>query len=97
MIKWTGIALGLMIVGIVVLILVFDWHWIKGSVARKASAAIGHTVLLAGDLDVDRPWPSTVQMGIFDWHWIKGYVARNASAALGRTVVIEGALDVDLT
>ena len=45
-------ALGLLIVGLVVLVLVFDWNWIKGYVAREASKALGRAVVIEGDLDV---------------------------------------------
>ena len=30
--KWIGMTLGLVIVGLVVLVLVFDWNWINGLV-----------------------------------------------------------------
>ena len=61
-IKWTGIALGLLIVGIVVLVLVFDWNWIKGYVAREASKALGRTVVIEGDLDVKLSWSPLVRI-----------------------------------
>ena len=60
--KWTGIALGLLMVGIVVLVLVFDWNWIKGYVARKASEALGRTVVIEGDLDVELSWSPLVRI-----------------------------------
>jgi uncharacterized protein involved in outer membrane biogenesis len=61
-IKWTGIALGLFMVGIVVLVLVFDWNWIKGYVAREASKALGRTVVIEGDLDVKLSWSPLVRI-----------------------------------
>ena len=61
-IKWTGIALGLLMVGIVVLVLVFDWNWIKGYVAREASKALGRTVVIEGDLDVELSWSPLVRI-----------------------------------
>src|ERR671925_684424 len=61
-IKWTGIALGLLMVGIVVLVLVFDWNWLKGYVARRASAALGRTVVIEGDLDVALSWSPLVRI-----------------------------------
>jgi hypothetical protein len=60
--KWTGIALGLLMVGMVVLVLVFDWNWVKGYVARKASAALGRTVEIEGDLNVKLSWSPLVQI-----------------------------------
>ena len=61
-IKWIGMALALLIVGIVVLVLVFDWNWIKGFVEREASKALGRTVIIEGDLDVQLSWSPLVRM-----------------------------------
>jgi uncharacterized protein involved in outer membrane biogenesis len=61
-IKWTGIVLGLLILGLVVLVLVFDWNWIKGYVAREASKALGRTVVIEGDLDVELSWSPLVRV-----------------------------------
>ena len=61
-IKWIGIALGLLVVGLVVLVLVFDWNWIKGFVEREASKALGRTVVIEGDLAVQLSWSPLVRM-----------------------------------
>src|SRR5919198_5269337 len=61
-IKWMGMALGLLIVGIVVLVLAFDWNWLKGYAARKASEALGRTVVIAGDLHVKLSWSPLVRI-----------------------------------
>ncbi len=58
---WAGIGLSMLVVGIVVLVAVFDWSWIKGYVARQASEAIGHTVVIEGNLDIDFTWPPLIQ------------------------------------
>ena len=60
--KWIGIALGLLVVGIVVLVLVFDWNWLKGFVEREASKALGRTVVIEGDLDVQLSWSPLVHI-----------------------------------
>jgi len=60
--KWIGMALGLVIVGLVVLVLVFDWNWIKGFVEWEASKALGRTVVIEGDLDVQLSWAPLVRM-----------------------------------
>src|SRR4029453_4721684 len=60
--KWIGMALGLLVVGIVVLVLVFDWNWLKGFVEREASKALGRTVVIEGDLDVQLSWSPLVRM-----------------------------------
>jgi len=100
--RWAGIGLRLLVVGIVVMVAVFDWHWFSGYVARKASEVLGRTVVIEGNLDVDSTWPPLIQaeqtrLAVFEWSWIKGYVVRRVSEALGRTVVIEGKLDIDFT
>jgi uncharacterized protein involved in outer membrane biogenesis len=60
--KWTTIVLALLVVGVVLFIAVFDWNWARGIVASKASQAIGHTVTIAGDLDMDWSWPPTIRV-----------------------------------
>jgi len=99
---WVSIGLRLLVVGIVVLVAVFDWHWFSGYVVQKASEALGRTAVIAGDLEVDFPWSpliraEQVQLAVFNWNWIKGYVIQKASEALGRTVAVEGNLEVDFT
>jgi uncharacterized protein involved in outer membrane biogenesis len=60
--KWIGMALGLVIVGLVVLVLVFDWNWIKGFAEREASKALGRIVVIEGDLDVQLSWSPLVRL-----------------------------------
>ena len=59
---WAGLGLGLLAVSTVVLMLVFEWNWLRGYVAQKASAAIGRTVVIEGDLDVDLTWPPLIRV-----------------------------------
>src|SRR4029453_19295452 len=60
--KWIGMALGLVIVGLVVLVLAFDWNWIKGYVERDGSKALGRAVVIEGDLDVKLSWSPIVRI-----------------------------------
>jgi len=60
--KWTSIAFGLLIVGIIVLVLAFDWNWLKGYAARQASEALGRTVMIEGDLNVKLSWSPLVRI-----------------------------------
>ena len=99
---WASIGRRLLVVGIVVLVVVFDWHWFSGYVVRKASEALGRTAVIEGNLDTHFTSPplirvEQIQLAVFNWNWIKGYVVQKASEALGRTVVVEGNLDVDFT
>src|SRR5262249_34139790 len=97
-----SIGLRLLVVGIVVLVAVLDWHWCSGYVVRKASEALGRTAVIEGELDLGFTWPpliraEQVQLAVFNWNWIKGYVIQKASEALDRTVEVEGNLEVDFT
>jgi uncharacterized protein involved in outer membrane biogenesis len=38
-----------------------DGHWYSGSVARKASEAIGRPVVIEGNLDIDWTWPPLIR------------------------------------
>jgi uncharacterized protein involved in outer membrane biogenesis len=58
---WASIGLRLLVVGIVVLVAVFDWSLIKGYVVQKASEALGRTVVVEGNLDVDFTWPPLIR------------------------------------
>jgi uncharacterized protein involved in outer membrane biogenesis len=58
--KWTAIVCTLLVVGIVLFIIIFDWNWARGIVASKASKAIGRGVIIAGDLDIDWSWQPTI-------------------------------------
>src|SRR5215467_10264502 len=99
---WRSLGLRLLGVGIIILVVGFDWYWFSGSTARKARGALGRTVVIEGNLDVDSTWPPLIQaeqvrVAGLDLSWIKGYMVRKVSEALGRTVVVEGKLDVDWT
>src|SRR5262245_16520163 len=99
-IGWASVGRRLLVVGIVVLVAVFDWHWCSGYVVQKASEALGRMAVIEGKLDGGFTWPpliraERVQLAVFNWNWIKGYVVRKASETLGRTVAVEGNLEVD--
>jgi AsmA family protein len=59
--RWTGIAIGSLVL-IVVLVLAFlDWNWFKHPIERIATAKSGRTVTIAGDLNVHIwSWTPTV-------------------------------------
>jgi uncharacterized protein involved in outer membrane biogenesis len=40
---------------------VFNWSWIKGAVVRKASEALGRSVVIEGNLEVDWTWPPMIR------------------------------------
>src|SRR5262245_47822427 len=101
-IGWTSIGLRLLVVGMVMLGVGFDGHWVSGSVARKAPEARGGTVMIEENPDGVSTWPSLIRaeqvhLAVCDRSWIKGAVVRKAREALGRTVVIEGNLEADWT
>lgn len=53
-------ALGLLTLGIVVLLLLWDWNWFRGPVERLVERRTGRTFEIAGDLDVDLGWVPTI-------------------------------------
>lgn len=48
-------AASLIIVGLILFLWLFDWNWLRGPVGAVASARLGRTVTLVGDLEV-HPW-----------------------------------------
>lgn len=73
---WTGGGLGLLVIGLAVLIAVWDWNWFRGPLERMASARLNRDVTIEGDLRV-RPWswqPSATVEGvrIADPSWAGG-------------------------
>lgn len=59
--KWIGIIGLALVVGIIGVTLFMDWNWAKGRIARAASNAIGQTVTIAGNVDVDL-WSRTPRL-----------------------------------
>lgn len=47
------VALGLLVVTVIVLLMVWDWNWFKGTVERQVLARTGRSLDIAGNLDVD--------------------------------------------
>ena len=56
-------ALVLVVVGIVVLLVLWDWNWFKGPVERQVEARTGREFDIGGDLDVDLGWVPTIRAG----------------------------------
>lgn len=78
----------LIIVGLILLLWIFDWNWLRGPVGAVASARLGRPVTLVGDLDV-HPWSlqPTVQANdvrIAQPAWVKG---GGEMARIGRIAV----------
>ncbi len=51
--RWALGSLAAVAVGLIALVLLFDWNWLKGPLERRASAALGREVEIAGPLEVD--------------------------------------------
>jgi uncharacterized protein involved in outer membrane biogenesis len=66
-------ALGLVVVGLVVLIWLWDWNWFKGTIERQVEARTGREFNIGGDFDVDLDWitptlrADAVRFGNADW------------------------------
>ena len=48
--------LGLILLGLVILILLWDWNWFKGPVERQVETRTGREFDIGGNLDVDLDW-----------------------------------------
>ncbi len=56
-------GLALLMIGLAVLILLWDWNWLKGPIERQVEARTGREFEIGGDLDVDLGWVSTISAG----------------------------------
>ena len=50
---WTGGVLAVLVIGIAILIAIWDWNWFRGPVERMASARLHRQVTITGDLNAD--------------------------------------------
>jgi hypothetical protein len=57
-VRWIGISLAALIGVLILFVARFDWNWLKHPLERVASAKLGRSVTIAGDLQV-RPWSWT--------------------------------------
>ena len=57
---WLGIA-GLVLLGLAVLVLLWDWNWFKGPIERRVEARTGREFQINGDLDVDLGWTPIIR------------------------------------
>lgn len=65
-------ALGVLVLGLVVLALLWDWNWFKGPIERQVEARTGREFKIGGNLDVDLGWVPTIhadklRFGNADW------------------------------
>ena len=58
---WT-IVLALLAVAMLILVMLWDWNWFKRPVERMVSERTGREFRIAGDLDVDLGWTSSVRL-----------------------------------
>ena len=52
----------LLLLGLVVLVLLWDWNWLRGPIGRIVQAQTGREFEIAGDLDVDLGRSTAVRM-----------------------------------
>ncbi len=60
---WTGCALGIPLLSLVLFLSFADWNALKGPVGRFASAASGREIIIRGDLEV-HPWSWTPRLNV---------------------------------
>ena len=56
-------ALAIVAIAIVVLVLLWDWNWFKRPIEHQVEARTGRDFEIAGNLDVDLGWTTTVTAG----------------------------------
>ncbi len=65
-------ALGVLVLGLIVLALLWDWNWLKGPIERQVEARTGREFRIRGDLDVEPGWETIIHadklsFGNADW------------------------------
>lgn len=50
--KWAGLAVGVLVVAVALTLLLIDWNALRGPVSRSVSARVGRPVTIEGSLDV---------------------------------------------
>ncbi|HEY2481435.1 MAG TPA: AsmA family protein, partial [Caulobacteraceae bacterium] len=69
---WSGLF-GLLVLTIIVFVLLFQWNWLRGPLARYLSAELGRPVTITGDLKVHpwswQPWASVSGVTIGNPPW----------------------------
>ncbi|MFP7722106.1 AsmA family protein [Lysobacter sp. A3-1-A15] len=55
-------ALGVVMAGVVALVLLWDWNWLRGPIERQVQARTGRSFDIGGDLDVDLGRITTVRV-----------------------------------
>ena len=86
---WTGSILALLVIGIAILIAVWDWNWFRGPAARLASARMHREVTITGDLKVHpfswQPSATVEGVQIANPSWAGGKApGRSQMADIGR-------------
>src|SRR5687768_13268700 len=56
-VKWVGGFFVALIVLVVLFVLLFDWNWLRGPIARKATEKTGRELAINGDLTAKLNWP----------------------------------------
>ncbi|QOW22687.1 AsmA family protein [Novilysobacter avium] len=74
---WT--ALAVVVLGLIVLVALWDWNWFKAPVERQVENRTGREFRIKGDLDVDLGWTPTIRAN--DVHFANAKWARNPEMA----------------
>lgn len=51
--KWIGISLAILVLAVVLVVIFFDWNWLRGPVSSIVSKELDRRLVIKGDLDVD--------------------------------------------
>jgi len=88
-----GVAAAL--VALVAFLVVFDWNWVRGPIGQIASARLGRTVVIAGDLDV-HPWSWAPTVEAYDLRIGQPKWARSPDRTDGGQMATVGKLAIRL-
>ncbi|MDB5433333.1 MAG: AsmA family protein [Caulobacter sp.] len=73
--RWGAMTAGFLALALIVLLLFFDWNWLRGPVGRMASARLHRQVTLVGDLKVHpfsfRPRAEAMDVRIAEPDWAR--------------------------
>jgi len=57
--KWLGYILAVLILAVVLLVIFFDWNWLRHPIERYVTEKTGRVLSIKGNLDVKLGWPES--------------------------------------
>ncbi len=60
--KWIGLGAGVLIAAVVLVVVFFNWNWLRGPLEARLSAATGKDVTIAGPITGEYKWTPTITL-----------------------------------